>query len=506
MTARRIGLQRLYQGLAGQTAVYGLSSILPRFLNYLLVPLHTRVFQTGTYGIFNLVYAYVSFFNIVFTYGMETAFFRFFNRPGEDPKRVYNTAATSVLISSPLLAALFALNAGPISRFMGIPGHPEYVIWFAAIMAADAICAVPFARLRQEKKALRFAGLRLFNIGVTIGLNLFFLMLCPLVLLHWPGSPAASLVRAIYRPEIGVGYAFIANLAASLLTMLFFFRDLFGHTFAIDPGLWRRMLRYSLPMLVAGFAGMVNETMDRILLQKWLPLSTAGKLHQIGIYGAVYKLAILMTLFIQAFRMAAEPYFFEKAGNKDAPRTYARVMTWFVFICSTIFLLVMLYLDLFKYFIGPAYHSGLTIVPVLLLANLCLGIYYNLSVWYKLTDKTICGAVLAIGGALITLLLNWWWIPRYGYSGAAWATFCCYAAMMIGGYLWGRRHYPVPYDLPAILALPALALLIYWCSRLLAAARLPIPGLILNSGLLLVYVGTIFLLSTMRNLTRQRSG
>ncbi len=465
-------LNRGASGLAGQTAIYGLTSIVGRLLNYLLVPLHTRVFSDAEYGTSALLYAYASFLAIAFTYGMETAFFRFFSRhEGEQREAVYATALTSLMLSSTLLAAPLFLAARPLAAWIGVPGHPEYVVWFSLIIAADALCAIPFARLRQEKRALRFAAYRLFNIAVAILLNLFFLLLCPWLKGRLEPGAARDLLALVYDPSIGVGYIFIANLAASLLTLLLFLPGMLRLRLRITPRLWRAMVGYAMPLLVVGLAGMVNETMNRIMLQWWLPGSEAARAAQIGVYSACYKLSIIMTLFIQAFRMAAEPFFFEHAARADAPRLYARVMSAFVAACSLIFLMVMLNMGLFQHFIGPAFRAGLGVVPTLLLANFFLGVYYNLSVWYKLIDQTMYGAVISLLGAALTLVLNAWWIPRFGYGGSAWATFACYGSMALVSYVVGQRFYAVPYDLRRLLGYPLAAVLLWRLSLAAPSGR-----------------------------------
>ncbi len=432
--------------LAGQTAVYGLSSILGRLLNYLLVPLYTRVFHAGEYGVVTEMYAYVSFLSIVFTYGMETAYFRFFQSEKENPK-VYSTTIISIFVSSFLLALSIILFSPGIAGGMNSSEHshamlPQYISWFAAILACDAITSIPFAKLRQENKAKRFAFLKLLNILINIGLNLFFLVACPRLM----NSSSHAFISSIYDPSIGIGYVFISNLVASVITVIMLIPEIFSIRFEFDPKLWRTMVIYALPLMVAGFAGMINETFDRILLPR-LSADKSTALAQTGIYGACYKLSILMTLFIQTFRYAAEPFFFSYAGSENAKEIYARVMHYFVLACSVIFLGIMMYIDVVKYFIGPEFRSGLSVVPVLLLANLCLGVYYNLSIWYKLTGHTKWGAWIAIFGAVITLALNFLLIPKIGYMGAAWATFICYAFMMIVSYISGQKYYHVNYNL-----------------------------------------------------------
>jgi O-antigen/teichoic acid export membrane protein len=447
------------------------------------------------------MYAYASFVAILFTFGMETAFFRFFNKERE-PHKVYATAMTTLLAASVLLSGAGIFLAGPLSSALKIPAHPEYVVWFALILGADALGAIPFARLRQQQKAAKFAVVRMANILINIGLNLFFLFLCPLLLRHLQPGGARRILRLVYDPAIGIGYVFIANLIASLATLLFLHREILGHSFRVDGPIFRRMLRYALPMVLVGLAGMVNETMDRILLEKWLPLPLSGRMVQIGIYSACYKLSLIMTLFIQAFRLAAEPFFFEQAKNSDARKTYARTMNYFVIVCSLIFLAVMVGIDGFKYFIGNRYHAGLGIVPVLLMANFCLGVYYTLSVWYKLTDKTLYGAAISVGGALLTLILNFWWIPVMGFRGSAWATFACYFAMMAAGFLLGQRHYFIPYDLKRFFFYPGLALGFFFLNShvLQRLIHLPLAGRMASGSVwVLLFLIVVFYFERNRN-------
>lgn len=460
--------------LAGQTAIYGLSSILGRLLNYLLVPLYTRIFLTGEYGVVTEMYAYISFLMVFLTYGMETGYFRF-AASHSNPRMVFSTALLSLTISSLLFIVLVSLFSGNIAVSLGYPGHPEYVVWLAAIVGLDALTAVPFARLRQENKALRFAAIRLINIGINIGLNLFWLVYCP-------AHSDAGWVQSVYNPEIGVGYVFLSNLFASAATLVMLIPQI-AVKWNFDAVLWRQMMKYSLPLLVAGLAGMVNETVDRILIKYLADPSVA--MDQLGIYGANYKVAILMTIFIQTFRFAAEPFFFNQHKNSDSREIYARVMHYFVIFCAAIFLGVMLYMDIVKLFIGEEFREGIHVVPILLMANFFLGIFFNLSIWYKLTNQTRFGAWLAILGAAITIVLNAILIPVMGYTGAAWATFFCYFAMMMASFFLGQKHFKVPYrifrtGLYVVIA-PALWLL---------SLYLPVAGhpLVLNTALFAVFL------------------
>ncbi len=319
------------------------------------------------------------------------------------------------------------------------------------ITAADAICALPFAKLRIENKPLKYAGLKLLNIGITIALNLLFL-------LYLPQQGVTSLFGLTGVSE---GYVFLANLFASLITALLVAKMWFRFNYKFDPALFKEMLIYAAPLILVGLAGMVNETLDRILLKIFLQLDNQAKLAQIGIYGACYKLSILMTLFVQAYRMAAEPFFFNEAKSKDSPAMFAQMMNYFVAVCFVIFLAITVNMDIVKRFIDVKFHEGLVIVPILLMANLCLGVYYNLSVWYKLSDKTIYGAYISIVGAVITLTLNIWWIPMIGYVGSAWATLVCYASMMVISYFVGQRHFPVPYNVGKFILYTGIAISVF---------------------------------------------
>jgi len=491
--------------LAGQTAVYGLSSIIGRFLNYLLVPLYTYNFMPQEYGVVTEMYAYVSFLIVFLTYGMETGYFRFSMEENEEHP-VYSTILVSLIASSAIfltLAVLFSNKLGNIlamqqggSGGLSSADYSRYVIWFTLIVSLDAVTTIPFAQLRAAGKAKKFAVIKLLNLGMNIGFNLFFILLCPYIIRS--GNPAlVSIIGKVYNPVVGVGYIFIANLIASIFTLLLLLPDMLGVKFRFDPQLWKKIVGYSLPLLILGIAGVINENIDRIMLKWLLVLPFNEKMAQIGIYGACYKLSIVMTISIQAFRYAADPFFFSHAKNKDAPQLYADVMKFFVIGCSFIFLLTMMYIDVVKYFVGKNFHSGLNIVPILLLANLCLGVYFNLSIWFKLTDKTRFGAYISIGGALITIILNYWWIPIMGFTGAAWATLVCYASMMVASYIFGQRHYPVNYDNKRILGYLGLALSLYFISTIIHTGEY--LHLFINTILLLVYVMIVFITERGKN-------
>ncbi|WP_316248042.1 polysaccharide biosynthesis C-terminal domain-containing protein [Hymenobacter sp. BT491] len=437
--------------LAGQTAVYGISSIVGRVLSYLLVPMYTGRFVAAQYGIVTGLYAYVSFLNVVFTYGMETTYFRFANRPGTDRKLLYDRVLSMLLASSVLLTLLLALLAAPLMRLMSLPpGNERYAIWVALILGMDAVAAIPFARLRLENKARKFAAIKLANILTYVLLNLFFIVLCPDVVAGKYLTGLRPLIERLYDPTLGVGYVFLSNLFASGLTLVLLWRELTDFRFQLNLEPLRPMLRYAYPLMLMGLAGMVNETLDRILLGSWLPQGFyPGKsnLAAVGIYGACYKLSIFMSLVIQAFRYAAEPFFFAQSTEKNSPTTFALVLKWFTLCCALIFVVISVNLeDLAPIFLRrPEYREGIGVVPILLLANLFLGVYYNLSVWFKLTDKTYFGTYIAFGGAILTIALNFLLIPLLGYMGSAITTLACYFTMAAVCWWLGERHFPIPY-------------------------------------------------------------
>jgi O-antigen/teichoic acid export membrane protein len=485
--------------LAGQTAIYGIPSVLVRILGYLLVWLYTRVFQPGEYGTVNVFYAYASVLMVVLTYGMETAFFRF-NEHEKDREKVFSTGMISLIITSLFFLAVVSVFASDIARWIDYPEHKVYVIWFAWILALDALSAIPFALLRAQNKPGRFAWLKMTNILVNIAFNLFFLLLCPYILGHFPDDLSGRAIRIIYRPDWGIEYIFISNLIASIVTLMLLFPEISTVRWKINPDLWKRMFFYAFPLLFAGLAGMINETFDRLLLRYLLPKDIASS--QVGIYAACYKISILMTLFIQAYKYAAEPFFFAQAKEKDAKLTYAKIMDYFIIVVSLIFLATMLYLDdiIMPLLIGKKeYWEGKGVIPVLMMANLFLGVYYNLSIWYKLTGKTSWGAWLSLIGAVITLSLNFWWIPLssdnplHGYYGSAWATFICYATMMILSYLIGQKYFPVKYNLAKFAGYLGLSVILYGISCVVT-----LHTIVLRIGfhtiLLLVFAGIVFLI------------
>ncbi|MFZ6011673.1 MAG: lipopolysaccharide biosynthesis protein [Bacteroidota bacterium] len=418
--------------LAGETVLYGLGSILPRFLNFLLVTLHTRVFAPDEYGVITKLFAYVGVINVIFMFGMETAYFRFANKPGVDERRVFNLAQTVVLGISAFLSAIFIIMANPVADVLSITGHSNLVIWLVLIMFVDAAVAIPFARLRLQKKAAQFAVGKTINIFILVGLNVLFLM-------------------TSFIPAPTIDWVIVANLLANAFYLVFFFKTLLLWRPAYDSEISPSMFSYAYPIMLTGLAGMTNEMFSRVTLDAWLPKNFyPGQTneHALGVFGACYKFAVLMNLAIQAFRYAAEPFFFANASEKNSPHLFARVNHYFVIVCCVLLLGVSINLDLIKYFLGqPEYWEGLHIVPILLLGYLFLGVYYNFSIWFKLTDKTYYGTIITVIGAIITIVANYFLIPVSGYTGSSLATLFCYFTMTAICYLLGQKYYRIPYSI-----------------------------------------------------------
>ncbi|MDR0429072.1 MAG: lipopolysaccharide biosynthesis protein [Tannerellaceae bacterium] len=444
--------------LARETAVYGLSSIVGRFLNWLLVPMYTRVLTgTGEFGVYTNLYAWVAFLLVFLTYGMETGFFRFINKKEErEPLRVYATALFSIGLSSGLFMLFAFLFLSPVSDVLGYGDHPDYVGMMLGIVAVDAFCCIPFAYLRYKGRAYRFAGIRLLGIFLNIGLNIFFLVLCPRM---YQQAPAA--VGWFYTPGYGVGYAFVANVITTAVTFLILIPDMLPG-FRHKPGfsLLKRMLSYSFPILVLGIAGIFNQTADKIIFP-FLFEDKAYANEQLGIYGACFKIAVVMVMFIQAFRYAYEPFIFARNKNDDNNQAYCEAMKYFILFALVIFLGVVYYLDVLKYFVAPAYYPGLRVVPVVMLGELFFGIYFNLSLWYKLSDQTRWGAYFSLAGCVATVLVITLFAPVYGYMACAWASFVCNLMMMLLSYFVGQKKFPISYDLKSAFIYFVLAAVLY---------------------------------------------
>ena len=429
------------------TAIYGLSSIVGRFLNYLLVPLYTAKLSaaSGGYGVITNVYAYTALLMVILTYGMETTFFRYVNKEGENPDKVYSTTMISVASTSLLFVLFVLLFLQPISSFMGYADHSSYIWVMAVTVAVDAFACIPFAYLRYKKRPMKFAILKLANIMMAILLNLFFFLLLPV----WTGN--GGLVDA--------GYAFYINLFCSVALLFFLLKEITAVPFDFDKALLRRMLSYSWPILVLGVAGILNQTADKILFPYIYQGTDAHS--QLGIYGAASKIAMIMAMITQAFRYAYEPFVFGNNNDKDSRNTYAKAMKFFIIFTLLAFLVVMAYIDLLKYIIGRDYWEGLKVVPVVMAAEIMMGIYFNLSFWYKLIDKTIWGAWFSGIGCVVLITVNVLFVPRYGYMACAWAGFMGYASAMTISYLVGQKKYPINYPLKEIVLYVALAAVLY---------------------------------------------
>ena len=468
--------------LFGEIAIYGLSSIIGRLLNYLLVPLYTYVFiNPADYGVVSELYAWVAFLIVILTFGMETAFFKFIQNEG-DQKNVFSTALSALLSLNSVFFLVVLLFYQDIASLLLYEDHGEYIVMLGAIVSIDAISALPLAKLRAEEKAKRFSIIQLSSIAVNIILNVIFLLFC----------------FDYNNPEQGVFYIFLANLIASLVKPIFLFKS-FTLIRGIDRSLLKRMLVFSFPLAIAGFAGIINETLDRILLKQMLynpenPSSLDYAEAQVGIYSASYKLAMLIAILLQAYRYAAEPFFFSQMKNQDRNKIYSQIMNVFIaFVCG-IFLLVTLNIDIFKYFIqNETYWVGLQVVPILLMANIFLGIYYNQSIWFKLSGKTKFGAYIALFGASLTVLINILYIPKFGYMACAWATLIVYFTQMVISYIFGQRHYPIPYNLKKFIFYISLALALFFLSPYIKVDNFTVNLFIQNSLLLMFVLTAVYI-------------
>ncbi|MFN8229328.1 MAG: polysaccharide biosynthesis C-terminal domain-containing protein [Bacteroidia bacterium] len=471
--------------LAGQTVVYGIGSILPRIINYLFSLALTYIFKTPSDLASNTeFYAYISFVNIIFTYGFETAFFNFSNKLN-DKEKVYSTALISLLTSSLVFTLVTILFKNNLANVIGYPNNSEYVTWCILIVATDTLMALPFAKYRLNNQAKKFAGLKLLNVFIYLLVSSFYLVFCKNAF----ENNENNFLSALYNPIIGVGYAFLAQLIANLICIIFMYKS-FIINYVFDFNVWKQLINYSWPLLILGLAGMTNETFDRIIIKKLLPTDVGQT--ELGIYGACYKISILMTIFIQAFKYAAEPFFFNTSNDKNSKQLNAVVMKYFVIFCLFLFLVTMMNIDIVIKMISEQYRVGVGVAPILLMANLCLGIFLNLSIWYKLTNQTKFGAVITIIGAIITLVINFIFVPKYSYMASAWATLISYASMMVLSYYLGKKYYPIKYNLRSIFLFFGLALLLYFISFLWNDLQPKMLKLILNNLLVLFYLFTFY--------------
>ena len=474
------------KSLAKDTAIYGLSSIVGRFLNYLLVPLYTAKLSaaSGGYGVITNMYAYTALILVILTFGMETTFFRFSNKEGEDPQKVYSTILTAVGFTAVVFVALVFTFISPLADVMGYAEHPSYIWVMAMTVAIDAFQCIPFAYLRHKKKAIKFAALKMLFIVMNILLNIVFFVALPALYTSYPDE-----IGKIYDPTIGAGYAFYINLACTASITFCFYKELTGFRYVFDRELMKRMFSYSWPILILGIAGILNQTADKILFPYIYKGENAHE--QLGIYGAASKIAMIMAMITQAFRYAYEPFVFGKSKDKDNRETYAKAMKFFIIFTLLAFLTVVGYLDILKHIIGQDYWSGLKVVPIVMAAEIMMGIYFNLSVWYKLIDKTIWGAWFSGIGCSVLIAINVIFVPQYGYMACAWAGFAGYATAMTLSYFVGQKYYLIKYDLAGIGKYVVLALI---CFALMKLGRDYISGLwvvVPNTLLILLFLAYI---------------
>ena len=431
------------KNLFKQTAIYGLATVLPRMFSFLLVPLYTDLLPKAAYGKVTIIFAWMIFFNVILAYGMETTFFRFYNNE-TDKKAVIETTTVSIFWSTLLFLFPALLLKNYLAELSGI--DVQYIIYTIWILVLDALVIVPFSKLRAYQKPMIYALVKIGNVVVNISLNVFFLIYLPKIAQANPDSFLGSL----YTENFEVGYIFVSNIIASLLTFIALSPNYFHVNWNFDFNLWKRMMRYALPIMVAGIAFAINEQSDKILLGKWLPAKIAEA--EVGVYSACYKLGLFMVLYRTAYTLGIEPFFFSHAKNENAPQTYATITKYFVIFGSFILLSVIVFADIFKYFMirDSSYWEAMKVVPLIILANFFLGIYTNLSVWYKLIDKTYIGAYISIVGAVVTLVLNFLLIPTMSYYGSAIATITAYGTMMGISYFLGNKYYPIPYDIKKI--------------------------------------------------------
>lgn len=479
----------VYKKFVGQTMIYGISTILSRLLNFILTPIFTRTYPASIYGVFTTMYSWASLINAILAFGMETTFFRYLNKHEDKKQQVYNNSFLVIAFISTLFLITGLVFTDPITKWLTsnelsqFEDHRRYVQYFLWLLFADAICVIPFAKLRAEGKPFRYSLIKFINILTYVSLCLFFIYGIPIIIKQdWP---MAQFFASWFR-EKWVGYVFIANLIASLITFVLLIPEFLKIQFRFDKAMFRNMLAYSWPILVANLSFIINENLDKILLDKY---STET---QVGIYGAVCKIAIFMSIFNTAFRLGAEPFFFSHAKNLNAKNTYAKILQYFVIALSILFVALIANIEILKYFISrdaqhrAEYWVGLPAVPYLLLGYVCLGIYMNLSIWYRLSDQTRFGLYISVIGAMITIVFNILLIPHFGYMGSAWVSMAAYATMMIISYVLGQKHYPIPYNLKKILSYLIVSTVIVFASFFIFNRNIYI-----GNALLIAFIGGI---------------
>jgi len=446
--------------LAGQTLWYGVPTIASRFLGYLMnMALPFFIALPEKTADLVQVYTIIPFLNVLYAYGLETAYFRFSQT--HDKQKLYNTLSLSLLFSSIFFSIVLLLCQHSIVSAADLNNHPDYVLWMIAIIAVDNLNTLPFAKLRQENRPKRYAFARVAGIVLNVLVVILFMGVIPKILESSPDN----FLGWFYSKDFGLGYYLLGNLCGSLFTLFVLSKEIKQVKIRFDFKLWKEVMRYSAPLIIVGLGGMINDVLSRLIYRHVVDLPQTQADHELGIFANIFRIALLITIMIQAFRMAAEPFFFNKSNDENAQKTYARIMKFFVIACCFMFLFIGLFLDAFRWifitFANKRWAEGLEIVPLLALGNIFLGIYYNLSVWYKLTNKNMYGALITVGGAGITIALNILLIPKLHYTGAALATFSCYLFMMLSSYLLGQKYYPVPYPVKKLTAYLTLAVLIY---------------------------------------------
>ncbi len=467
--------------LAKDTAIYGISSILGKFLNWLLVPLYTYLLESSAdYGVVTNLYSWTALLLVILTYGMETGFFRFANKNKENSAEVYSTSMISVGVTSLIFASLCLFFSQQIADSLGYSAYPEYISMLGVVVAIDAFASIPFAYLRFINRPLKFAAIKFLYVALNILFNIFFLVVCP-----WLMKVAPATVEWFYNPHYGVGYVFVSNILSTSIQTLALLPYIFNIKFRFNPGLLKNLLRYSLPLLVLGVAGIMNQTLDKILYP-FLRTGVEGA-AELGIYGATSKIALIMLMFTQAFRYAYEPFIFAQHKDKESLTAYADAMKFFIIFSLLIFLGMTLYIDIFKYFIQRDYWVGLKVVPVVLWSFIFQGVFFNLSLWYKLTDKTMYGAWFSVIGTVIIVVGNVIFVPRFGYVGSAWAAFACYLVIMLISYYFGQKYMPIKYDLKTIALYSVLTLVLYYISTYIKTPY-QVLNIVLKSILMLIFV------------------
>ncbi|GHN00456.1 polysaccharide biosynthesis protein [Cytophagales bacterium WSM2-2] len=464
--------------LASETVVYGLGNIVPRLINFFLFPIHTGIFDPDDYGAFTILMSFVGVMNVVYSFGMETAYFRYASKPDADPKRVFNIAQTTVIFISTFLSLIFILFSSSFAEILDVKGHGDFIVWLSVIMFIDNIVSIPFARLRFEKKPLLFAFFRISNVVILTGLNLYFLYYA-------------------FDPAVGIGYIFLANLIANSFYIIFFFKTFISWRPTFDSALTPSMFTYAFPVMITGLAGMMNEFFSRLSLKEWLPENFypgRSSEYAVGVFGGCYKFSVIMSLAVTAFRMAGEPFFFTNASDKKSPELFARVNYYFIIVCCVIMLGVSINTDILKLLLRKkSYWEALPIVPPLMLGYLFLGVYYNFTAWFKLTDRTYFGTIITVGGAILTFVLNWLLIPIAGYYGSSWVTAIVYGAMMIACYLIGQKYYPIPYQVLSGISYITLTYLLIVAVNSFSFSN-QIQATAFHTLIIVIYCGFIFLI------------